>query len=317
MRPHGGQPRRRKRHVSGSSLASARGIVRSIRETILKWHLLRWAGAVVVAVVLFAILWKVPQWQAGRVKDLTPKERFDTENDARKTLAQIVGGIVVLFGGYATWRNIKLAQQSQSILQHGQITDRFTKAIEQLGAVDAGEKKKLEVRLGGIYSLESIANESESFHWPIMEVLCTYVRENAPPQSPDERQNREEAAQENQASAPLPKPSADVQAILTVLGRRDRKYERTAQELDLHNTDLRRAWLYGADLRGAYLEDADLSEAYLEDADLRGAWLLEANLRGANLAEALNLTQDQINSANGDAHTKLPANLDMPESWKK
>jgi len=36
------------------------------------------------------------------------------------------------------------------------------------------------VRLGGIYALERIANESEQDHWPIMEVLCTYVRNVAP-----------------------------------------------------------------------------------------------------------------------------------------
>jgi hypothetical protein len=77
------------------------------------------------------ILWKVPQWQVGQVKDLTPKERL------------------VLGGAYFTWRNIKLAQESQSISQkalmvsqQGQITDRFTKAIEQLRAVDASGKKK-------------------------------------------------------------------------------------------------------------------------------------------------------------------------------
>jgi hypothetical protein len=33
------------------------------------------------------------------------------------------------------------------LTQQGQITDRYTKAIEQLGA------EKLEVRLGGIYAL--------------------------------------------------------------------------------------------------------------------------------------------------------------------
>jgi hypothetical protein len=69
---------------------------------------------------------------------------------------------------------------SLDIASEGQITDRYTKAIEQLGAVDQAGKNKLEVRLGGIYALERIAKESEKDHWPIMEVLTAYVHKNAP-----------------------------------------------------------------------------------------------------------------------------------------
>ena len=54
------------------------------------------------------------------------------------------------------------------------ITESFAKAVEQLG------DDKLEVRLGGIYTLERIARESERDYWPIMETLTAYVRERAP-----------------------------------------------------------------------------------------------------------------------------------------
>ena len=40
------------------------------------------------------------------------------------------------------------------VSQQGQITDRFTKAIEQLGAIDSIGKKKLEVGLEGDSSTE-------------------------------------------------------------------------------------------------------------------------------------------------------------------
>ena len=157
-----------------SSLRRAREIVLSAGEAIPIMQLLGWTAAAVVAI---AILWRVPQWQVAwevaHVQKLKPIEQFNSENEARKTLAQILGGIVVLAGGFTAWRNLKLAQE-------GQITDRYTKAIEQLGAVDASGNKKLEVRLGGIYALERIAKDSKRDHWPIMEVLCTYVRENAP-----------------------------------------------------------------------------------------------------------------------------------------
>jgi hypothetical protein len=294
------------------------------QDIIHRRHLL-WSAA--AAVVLVLILWKVPQWQVRHLKDLTPKEQFDRENDARKTLATILGGIAVLGGAYFTWRNIKLAQESLGVSQQGQLTDRFTKAIEQLGAVDDKEHKKLELRLGGIYALERIANDSERDHWPIMEVLSTYVRENA-------AWNRE--------NPPSEEPAADIQAILAVLRRRDHKYERSDQHLDLHNAGLREAnlsgavlsgatlygaYLFLADLRGTVLSGAILSAAFLSGAflggaDLRGAYLsgtdlVGADLRGANLSGAIALTQAQIDEAIGDYSTKLPEGLHMPDSWTK
>ena len=55
-----------------------------------------------------------------------------------------------------------------------------------------GKNRKLEVRLGGIYALEGIANESKELHWPIMEVLCTYVRVNPSNQKGESSQRRAE-----------------------------------------------------------------------------------------------------------------------------
>lgn len=318
--------------------------------------------AVAALVILVLILWKVPQWQVGRVNRLSSKERFDRVNEARKTLATILGGVLLLAGFFGTWQNIKVAQEAAStsqkalqVSQEGQITDRFTKAIEQLGATDASGKPKLEIRLGGIYALERIANDSERDHWPIMEVLCTYVRENSPQkqQSPTGKERKaREPAQENQASASLPHPRADIQAILTVLGRRNHKYETKDKYLDLHLTDLRGAVLFhadlseadliradleladliranlfhadllGADLSGADLSGADLSGADLGGADLGGAALSGAHLDGADLlgddlSRNFTLTQPQLDEAKGDASTKLPAGLHMPDRWKK
>src|SRR5215204_5738600 len=52
-------------------------------------------------------------------------------------------------------------QQNQRLTEQGQITERFTRAIEQLGATDeTSNKPRLELRLGGIYALERIAKDS-------------------------------------------------------------------------------------------------------------------------------------------------------------
>lgn len=84
---------------------------------------------------------------------------------------------------------------------------------------------------------------------------------------------------------------------------------------DLMGAKLRGADLRGANLRGAYLIAADLRGADLRAADLIGADLRDADLRGADLTGSIFVTQVQINSAKGDAHTKLPHALSRPAHW--
>jgi hypothetical protein len=115
--------------------------------------------------LFWLLLWKLPQWQVVTVPEV--KDRVDLESKSRQTLAQILGGAVLLVGLYFTAQTLRTTHE-------GQITDRFTKAIDQLG------KDTLAVRLGGIYALERIARDSESDHWAVMEVLTALVREQAP-----------------------------------------------------------------------------------------------------------------------------------------
>ena len=214
-----------------------------------------------------------------------------TEIELVKTLAQIALGALVVGTIYVAWRRVEVAKE-------GQITERFTRAIDQLGS------EKMAIRLGGIYALERIAKDSEKDHWQVMEVLAAYVRENSPsdwsPGTP-------------QAFSPIP---FDIQAILEVLGRRNTEYENPKQRLNLRMTDLRAAELEGADFRRAdfrlanlhnvYFKDADLSEAKLFQANIENASLEGTDLRGANLGVLWNWTQSQLDSAVTDEKTNFP-----------
>lgn len=84
---------------------------------------------------------------------------------------------------------------------------------------------------------------------------------------------------------------------------------------DLIGAKLTKADLRGANLRGALLIAADLRGADLRQADLIGADLRDADLGGADLTGSLFLTQTQVNSARGDARTRIPAVLLRPEHW--
>ena len=84
---------------------------------------------------------------------------------------------------------------------------------------------------------------------------------------------------------------------------------------DLIGANLRGANLRGANLRGALLIASDLREADLRETDLIGADLRDADISGSNLIGSIFLTQVQVNSANGDIHTKLPPSLSIPKHW--
>ena len=216
-------------------------------------------------------------------------------------LAQSIAGMALIGGLFFTWwnmeiardttaRNLEIANETLRIAQEGQITERFSKAIEQLG-----DSERPEVRLGGIHALERIARNSEDDHWPIIEVLTAYVRQNAP-WPPDQQST------EGDQGLQAPKPDPDIQAILTVLGRTLRPFDQRAdyQRIDLHNTDLRgavflRSNLEGVVFRGANLSGADLRQACLRNADVTDANLEGADLRGANLTEA-SLVRANFNS---------------------
>jgi hypothetical protein len=278
--------------------------------------------------LLGVLLWRFLYWYIQPANSTQKK-------DLMQALGLIMAGLAGAGGIYFTWRNLRTTQANLRLTEQEQITERFTQAIDQLGATDEEGNKRLEVRLGGIYALERIANDSpERDYSTIMEVLTTYVRENAPwPPRP----HKESPASNAKASTELEnqeqlKPSADIQAILTVLGRRKKAGKADDVRLDLSATDLRRANLNGAKLQGTFLFGANLQRAVLVLANLEGAVLIDANLerailigadlklanlQGANLQPVRNLTQEQINEAYGDKKTKLPDHLQPPKHWSK
>ena len=164
------------------------------------------------------------------------------------------------------------------------------------------EEANLAIRLCGIEALSQLAKDSEKDPGPILEALTAYVRERAP---------RQGDFSPNAAQTPPP----DIQAILTVLGRRATPgSNRRDARLDLRNTHLAGvvipdADLSGADLSGASLRRADLSGADLSGADLSGATLILADLSGATLIREANLSEANLSGANLSGANLRRANL--------
>ena len=231
---------------------------------------------------------------------LKPDQKLKAENDIRTTLLQAVAGALFLATAYFAWRQIQVASE-------GQITDRFTKAVEQLG------NESRDVQTGAIYALEGVAIKGRRNGPAIVEILGAFVRTNSASPSDDE------VAQDKPLPAMRIRAPA-VQAALTVLCRSPLCDHRSAlpDSLDLSRTDLRkaglrRARLQGVTLRNAHLEGADLVKADLREADLDYAFFglaesgkqFGANLKGATLTKAT-LKDAKLKDAGANAKTKWP-----------
>jgi|SRR5215208_973252 len=103
---------------------------------------------VLVGIILLG-LWIIPEEMVKTAPGYDSVKREDVPqlvDEHRRTLAQIVGGLVLFAGLFFTWRTLQLNRE-------GQITERFSRAIDQLGAArETGNdeaEKRMEVRLGG------------------------------------------------------------------------------------------------------------------------------------------------------------------------
>jgi uncharacterized protein YjbI with pentapeptide repeats len=263
-----------------------------------------WAAAL-VTISLWAVylLWKVPQWQAdawARTGNADPRELFEIENASRGTLGQILSGVAVLTGLVFAWQQLGQTSDNLRVSQEGQITDRFTRAVDQLGSDD------FTVRLGGIYALERIARDSPRDYGPVMEVLTAYARQEAPLRV---------GAAATPGAAPPGVPQ-EVEAILKVIGRRTpAQIEAEMSEggcldltgisavgINLAGYDLRHTCWDRSDLRGAVLSNADLTATTFDRSVLQGANLDSVAAAGAALTRAdlafANLSRADLGDAN-------------------
>jgi uncharacterized protein YjbI with pentapeptide repeats len=231
-------------------------------------RVLRWAGVLIAAIVVasaisYVLVWYGPdviaRHDVGLVTGPQRAIRLQQARDAaRGRLLTLGAGLFAAGALVYTALNFRLSRE-------GQVTDRYTKAIEQLGS------DKLDVRIGGIYALERVARDSARDHPVVMEVLAAFIRVHSREQWP--------VLESDGEAVPERRTRPDVQAALRVIGRRDATHDRLLIELDdaeLYGADLAVTNLRGALLRGAHLEGANLDSAHLE-----GAYLWRAHLGGA------------------------------------
>ncbi|MFJ1606788.1 pentapeptide repeat-containing protein [Streptomyces sp. NPDC088253] len=257
-------------------------------------------AAVVIVLGYGLLLWKGPWWFDSdhlRNKDLQPADGV-VITGFRTTVVALGAGLIAGLGLYYTHRSHKhtekLFEQSEKLFEHtrfkdreqaqltreGQLTDRYVEAVKLLSS------EHMTVRIGGIFSLERIAKDSQPDRSAVTELLTAHVREST---------------RSDQRSPKDVHVTADVQAALTVLGRR--AAESGDSRLDFYHCGLRDASLSGGDFRQAMFYYSNLTRASFSSARLDGAGLSFCKTEGATA-----FTNSSARGANF-------VNARYPKSW--
>ena len=285
--------------------------------------------------------------------DLSPGTRF---------FRNFLIGIVAIIGvGMAGWRNFALDRQSKAAMKQSRIGNRqaqhdrdriageqFSGAAKLLAQKDAENKPAIDARIGGIYSLQTLANNHiKKYGAQVVKTLIAYIKQNA-------QLTAQPPLKENKTLQKARTLGEDIKTAFNVLEqllaareKNSAKWNKPADGIKLSNQDLsfsgqdfswldlsasqvgglrRYIWswvnLQGANLLWAHLQDANLQDANLQGANLwganlRGAYLAKAELQGANLSwaylQGATLFRAHLRGANLERAELQGANLSWTE----
>lgn len=193
----------------------------------------------------------------------------------------------LLTAPFIFWRSV-VAQNNLYITEQGNITDRINKAVEGLGATRQVKRQRendkgiliseettepnIEVRIGAIYALEKIAKDNLNYHIQIMNIFCSYIRNNCGKYdlSPDTVYD-------------YPESRDDVKEALHAIGRRnynqincEKKYKNklNLQGIYLHAAEFKKRNFSNVDFMGSYFVDIYFEYIYFNNCIFEESYLI-------------------------------------------
>ncbi len=242
------------------------------------------------------------------------KDGIDVNSYGFRSISLSIAGsitlLITILGVLLTLIRNLLTRQQNRTDEERLVTEQISRAVEQIGAYKQGVDEKsyepnIEVRLGGLYSLQRIMKDSPRDEITIARNFSAYVRENV---------NKNKVKKKNV------QPREDVQTALEIINQFNkvrREHERREIHTDLSrvdfngysiahidfsgfilrdivfsdeklfNTNFSKAYLRNADFsKTKNLMEVDFSNATLYNANLSGAILFKINVSGATLYHA-------------------------------
>lgn len=205
----------------------------------------------------------------------TEEKRLKARSDVRTVGVQLVGALALIVGAALTWRTVWLTRE-------GQITDRLTTAMNQLGELDATQ------RVAAIFALGRVARDSRADHPTVMMLLGEHLRGVCPAVDQDGKPK----ALGNRSGV-----DPEVRAVAMVLRSRRVRWDSHEPRMNLSSIDFRNAPLQGVNLRRADLGKSNFRGGFLSDANLSSTRMVQTTLQSSNLQRS-NLSRSTMTGAN-------------------
>lgn len=228
------------------------------------------------------------------------------------TIATLITSLAAVAALLFTGLTLQQTRDQNQLAASGQITDRFNAAVTSLSS---GTET---IRIGGIYALQRIMQDSPRDQPSVIQVLAGFIREEAPQEVTKPVTTSLTSAGLSIETIYFP-PALDIQTALTVLATRNPADDAGALidlvGAKLTSVDLRDAHLADVDLYGADLSDSDLSSADLRDSNLANADLKDTFLSNADLAST-DLEAANLKNAKLDGVILNGADLGEADFWR-
>ncbi len=194
----------------------------------------------------------------------------------------IIAGAGAIIGYIIAIGRSITANKQNNISEQGQITESMVQSITHIGKFN-GDKPNIEVRMGGLYSLQLVMQDSPRHEEAIAKIISSYVRENTKTGKIEKpKENKKDAKKKHQ-------PREDILAALDILTQFNRVQIRKNGgykpdiKIDLSRANFSWYSLQDMDFAHAVLVDVDFSDTILTHLNFVNASLYRANFAKANL----------------------------------
>ncbi len=233
---------------------------------------------VIVLIVSILIIIYLPKYQINQLESSDGLEIKNIENELRKTVIQLMGGIFLIIGIFFSW------------ITYTQTKERdFSEQINKIISLMGNDKDY--IKIGAIYSLEQIIN-NENNNSIILEILTSYIRDNAKLENKIHSSNNELRQAVVKVISNVRKYDSDMQIdlssidlstlFLQSMNLKNIKFIGSS----FHSSDLKNTSFDYGILSGSLFDNANLENTSFKNTDLRYASFKKANIRNANFSGA-------------------------------
>ena len=210
------------------------------------------------------------------------------DNKKANFLLELSKFIVTVIGSFILYLNFSVASDNKKISEKKLDSERFYQSVNQL------DSESLSVRIGAIYSLERISEESERDFDIVIKLLSSRLKEI---------QHKYKNQVSNQSSSSENKQNLflELMTIFGVIEARKRHISKESKLIDMRNMDFQNDIFKNCkfdllDLTGSNFSNCNLLKSNFSNSNLTDANFTDANLEGVNFSKA-NLTGAKFNNA--------------------